>query len=134
MSPWPAFTLDNPLDHMSPELRILSEQHLTGSGETVIGPFRPTVGPSYIEVAQEHGASYFDIGQRAWNAATETERLAANQHVLDVAIANRDKITLSVPFRMIREDSYTGAEIRYLESHGYVRSGNTLIPPVLGSG
>ncbi|WP_052956971.1 DUF4226 domain-containing protein [Mycolicibacter heraklionensis] len=134
MSSWPAFTLENPLDHMSPQLRILSEQHLTGSGETVLGPFQPTVGPSYIEVAQERGASYFDIGQQAWNAAPETERLAANQHVLDIAITNRDRITLSVPFRMIRQDSYTGAEIRYLESHGYVRSGNTLVPPVLGSG
>ncbi|WP_067976236.1 putative alpha/beta hydrolase [Mycolicibacter icosiumassiliensis] len=134
MSSWPAFTLENPLDHMSPELRILSEQHLTDSGETVLGPFQPTSGPSYIDVARAHGASYFDIGQQAWNAATETERLAANQHVLDVAIANRDRITLSVPFRMIRQDSYTGAEIRYLESQGYVRSGNTLIPPGLGSG
>ncbi|MDD7812781.1 hypothetical protein PP713_09445 [Mycobacterium sp. CSUR Q5927] len=130
---WPAFSLENPLHHMSPELRILSEQHLTGSGETVLGPFRPPVGPSYIEVAQERGASYFDIGQQAWNAASEPERLAANQHVLDIAIANRDRITLSVPFRMIRQDSYTGAEIRHLESHGYMRSGNTLIPPDLGS-
>ncbi|OBJ29982.1 hypothetical protein [Mycolicibacter heraklionensis] len=134
MTSWPAFTLESPLDHMSPELRVLSEQHLTGSGETVLGPFRPISGPSYIDVARAHGASYFDIGQEAWNAATETERLAANQHVLDAAIANRDRITLSVPFRMIRQDSYTGAEIRYLESHGYVRSGNTLIPPGLGSG
>lgn len=106
---------------------------LTGSGETVLGPFQPTVGPSYIDVARAHGASYFDIGQEAWNVATETERLAANQHVLDIAIANRDRITLSVPFRMIRQDSYTGAEVRYLESHGYVRNGNTLIPQGLGS-
>lgn len=129
----PAFTLDNPLDHMTPELRTLSEQHLTGSGETVLGPFRPADGsPSYIQVAEDRGASYFDIGE-AWNAATPTERLAANQHVLDIAIANRDTITLSVPARMIPEDSYTAAEIRYLEAHGYQRSGsNTFVPPTQG--
>jgi len=118
---------------MSPELRALSEQHLTGSGETVLGPFTPADGgPSYIEVADDRGASYFDIGD-AWDAVTPTERLAANQHLLDIAIANRDTITLSVPARMIPEDSYTAAEIRYLEAHGYQRSGpNTLIPPAQG--
>lgn len=129
----PEFNFDNPLDIMSPELRALSEQHLTGSGETVLGPFTPADGgPSYIEVADDRGASYFDIGD-AWDAVTPTERLAANQHLLDIAIANRDTITLSVPARMIPEDSYTAAEIRYLEAHGYQRSGpNTLIPPAQG--
>ena len=36
----PEFNLDNPLSYMSPELRGLSEQHLTGSGGTVLGPFQ----------------------------------------------------------------------------------------------
>jgi len=65
----------------------------------------------------------------------DIERLfsGANQHVLDIAIKNGDTITLSVPVRMIPEDSYTAAEIRYLEAHGYQRSGpNTLIPPFGG--
>ncbi|OMC42388.1 hypothetical protein A5744_15895 [Mycobacterium sp. IS-1264] len=129
----PEFTLDNPLDHMSDHLRALSEQHLTGSGETVLGPFKPPGGGlSYIQVALQHGASYFDIGD-AWYAATPTERLAANQHVLDVAIANSDKITLSVPFGKIDPNSFTGAELRYLEAHGYQRMGDhTLIPPIKG--
>ena len=119
---------------MGQELRALSEQHLTGSHETVLGPYRPPHGgPSYIEVAQQHGASYFDIGNDSWNAATPTEPLAANQHVLDIAIENGDTITLSVPARMIPEDSYTAAEIRYLEAHGYQRSGpSTLVPPARG--
>jgi len=132
--PGPEFNLGNPLDNMSPDLRALSEQRLTGSGETVLGPYRPADGgPSYIQVAEEHGASYFDIGNDAWNAATPTERLAANQHVLDIAIKNGDTITLSVPARMIPEDSYTAAEIRYLEAHGYQRSGpSTLLPPAPG--
>lgn len=134
VSSWPAFTLENPLDHMSPELRVLSEQHLTGSGETVIGPFEPPGGaPSYIDVARARGASYFDIGTDAWNAASRTERLAANQHVLDIAIANRDTITLSVPFGKIGPSTFTGAEIRYLEAHGYRRVGvDTLAPPMGG--
>ncbi len=129
---WPAFTLDNPLDHMSPQLRILSEQHLTGSGETVIGPFEPPGGaPSYIDVARQHGASYFDIGD-AWYSATDTQRLAANQHVLDMAIANHDSITLSAPFEMVRPDSFTAAEIRYLESRGYRQVSETKWIPSSG--
>ncbi|OBK53792.1 hypothetical protein [Mycobacterium sp. 1081908.1] len=126
----PEFTLDNPLDHMSAQLRALSEQHLTGSGETVLGPFSPPGGgPSYIDVAQQHGASYFDIGE-AWNAATPTERLAANQHVLDIAIANGDKVTLSVPFDMVKPNTFTAAEIRYLELRGYHQINDTTwMPP-----
>ncbi|OBJ03325.1 hypothetical protein [Mycobacterium sp. 1465703.0] len=129
----PEFNLDNPLNYMPPELRALSEQHLTGSGETVLGPFKPASGsPSYIDVARDHGASYFDLGD-AWNSLTPTERLAANQHVLDVAIANRDTIRLSVPFDEIKPSSFTAAEIRYLESHGYQQvSDSIFIPPRTG--
>ena len=130
----PEFNLANPLDHMSTELRALSEQHLTGSGETVIGPFQPQGGgPSYIDVANQHGASYFDIGS-AWNAATPTERLAANQHVLDMAIANGDTVTLSVPLDEVRPGTFTAAELRYFESHGYQRINDfTFIPPNKGA-
>jgi hypothetical protein len=118
---------------MSPELRALSEQHFNGSGRAVIGPFAPPGGGlPYIQVAQDLKASYFDI-EDAWAAATPAERLAANQHFLDLAIAGRDTITLSVPFGKIREDSFTGAEIRYLQSHGYEGVGpNTLVPPTKG--
>jgi hypothetical protein len=130
----PEFNLDNPLEIMTPELRALSEQHLTGSGETVLGPYEPVDGgPSYIKVAQDHGASYFDIGD-AWSAATPTERLAANQHVLDMAIVNRDTITLSVPFNMIKPNSFTAAEIRYLELHGYRQISDTTWIPSGGGG
>ncbi|OMB91028.1 hypothetical protein [Mycobacterium colombiense] len=130
----PEFHLDNPLNYMPPELRALSEQHLTGSGETVLGPFRhPSGGPSYIDFAQQRGASYFDIGD-AWNSATPIQRLAANQHLLDLTIMNRDKVTLSVPFYRVAPDTYTGAELRYLEAHGYRRVGeNTLVPPPEGA-
>jgi hypothetical protein len=130
----PEFHLDNPLHYMTPELRAMSEAHLTGSGETVLGPFRPPGGgPSYIRVADDRGASYFSLGD-AWNSFTPTEQLAANQHVLDVAIANRDKITLSVPFHRVAPDTYTAAELRYLEAHGYRRIGeNMLMPPIEGA-
>jgi hydrolase family protein len=129
----PEFSLHDPLEYMNPELQALSEQHMTDSGEMVLGPFNPPDGgPSYIKVAEDHGASYFDIGS-AWDAATPMERLAANQHALDVAIQRGDTITLSTPARMIPEDSYTAAEIRYLEAHGYQRTGpSTLAPPARG--
>lgn len=130
----PEFHLDNPLNYMPPELRALSEAHLTGSGETVLGPFRPPGGgPSYIQVAEDRGASYFSLGD-AWDSFTPTEQLAANQHVLDVAISNQDKITLSVPFHRVPPNSFTAAELRYLEAHGYRRIGeNTLLPPNEGA-
>ncbi|MEE3751904.1 hypothetical protein [Mycobacterium intracellulare] len=129
----PEFHLDNPLNYMPPELRAMSEAHLTGSGETVLGPFKhPLGGPSYIDLAQERGASYFDIGD-AWNSATPIERLAANQHVLDIAIANRDTIRLSTSIDSILDNTYTAAELSYLRSHGYqVVDGYTLVPPKIG--
>lgn len=130
----PEFILDDPLRYMPPELRALSEQHLTGSGETVLGPYRNPVagGPSYIDVAQQRGASYFDIGD-AWKSATPVERLAANQHVLDIAIANRDTIRLSTSIDRVLNNTYTAAELDYLKAHGYqVIDGYTLIPPRIG--
>lgn len=129
----PQFILDNPLNYMPPELRALSEQHLTGSGETVLGPFKnPLGGPSYIDVARDRGASYFDIG-KAWDSATPIQRLAANQHVLDIAIANRDTIKLSTAIDRILDNTYTAAELDYLKSHGYqVIDPYTLVPPKIG--
>jgi hypothetical protein len=117
---------------MSQRLLELSEQHLTGSGETVLGPFTPAGGGlSYSDFAELRGASYFDIGD-AWNSATPIERLAANQHVLDVAIANGDTVTLSVPFDMVNPNTFTAAEIRYLELHGYRQVGDTTWVPRVG--
>ncbi|MDG5481315.1 hypothetical protein [Mycolicibacterium gadium] len=125
----PEFTLTNPVDHMSPELLALSERHLTGSGVTVLGPFTPAGGgPSYIDVAENTGASYFDLGD-AWYSYTPTQQLAANQHVLDVAITNQDTIKLSVPFYEIRPDTYTGAELRYILDRGYQRIDDTTFVP-----
>ncbi|MDM2171565.1 WXG100 family type VII secretion target [Mycobacteroides abscessus] len=126
----PEFNIPNPVEVMSPELRGLVDQHLTGSGETVIGPYAPRGGgPSYIDVAQQRGASYFDIGD-AWNSSTPTQQLASNQYALDMAVKNGDTIRLSVPFYRIDPSTFTGAEIRYFESHGYQRMGdNLLIPP-----
>ncbi|MDD4867550.1 MAG: hypothetical protein PHQ28_10685 [Mycobacterium sp.] len=130
----PDFTLQDPLEYMTPSLRSLSEQHLTGSGETVLGPFQPqSGGPSYIEVAQQHGASYFDMGD-AWSLFTPTEQLAANQHLLDMAIVNRDTVKLSVPFDEIRPTTFTAAEIRYLISHGYRQVDDTTFVPAYPGG
>jgi hypothetical protein len=128
----PEFTLEDPLSQMSPELREMSEAHLSGNGETVLGPFRPGGGgPSYIAVAEDLNASYFSLGDE-WDRFSPIEQVAANQHVLDVAIANGDTIRLSADFDRIPADSYTAAEIRYLEAHGYTREGNILHPPPRG--
>ncbi|OBF10504.1 hypothetical protein [Mycobacterium sp. ACS4331] len=131
----PEFGLDNPTQYMPPGLRVLTEQHLSGSGETVLGPFAPRDGgPSYIDVAKERGASYFDLGAD-WYSYTPQQQLAANQHVLDMAIANHDTITLSVPFHKVLPDTYTGAELRYLLDHGYQLVSDTkLVPPKIEGG
>jgi hypothetical protein len=129
----PEFNLANPLKEMDAELQAMSEAHLTGSGETVIGPFNPDGGgPSYTQVADARGASYFSLGDE-WSKFSPAQQLAANQHALDVAITNRDVITLSVPFDTIPKDTYTAAEIRYFEAHGYTLKGDyTLVPPPNG--
>ncbi|BBZ32400.1 hypothetical protein [Mycolicibacterium confluentis] len=131
----PEFGLDNPTQYMPPGLRVLTEQHLSGSGETVLGPFAPRDGgPSYIDVARDRGASYFDLGAD-WYSYAPQQQLAANQHVLDMAIANHDTITLSVPFYKVLPDTYTGAELRYLLDHGYQLVGDTkLVPPKIEGG
>src|SRR5262249_45721354 len=85
------------------------------------GKYRGDAGAGATKCQRLHrdlGASYFDIGD-AWNAATSTERLAANQHLLDIAIKNKDTITLSVPFYRIEPNTFTAAEIRYFQAHGY---------------
>ena len=123
------FDLEDPLEHMSDELVELSEQHVTGSGETVIGPFNPpSGGPSYIEVAEENGASYFDIGD-AWDETSPIERQAANQHLLDVAIENGDTVRLSFDPTELSPTSYTWTEIRYLQRNGYVWIDDVTLAP-----
>jgi hypothetical protein len=61
-----------------------------------------------------------------------TEQLAANQHVLDMAIANGDTVTLSVPFDMVDANTFTAAEIRYPELHGYHQVNDTTWVPRAG--
>jgi hypothetical protein len=117
----------------APRVQVVSDQNLTGRGETVLGPFNnPMGGSSYVDLARDRGASYFDIGD-AWNSYTQTQRLAANQHVLDIASGNGDTIKLSIPVDMVPDGSYTAAELRYLRAHGHtVVDGYTLIPPKAG--
>lgn len=75
------------------------------------------------------GASYFDLGDR-WHTITQTERLATNQHFLDVIIGLRETVRIRVPRWQCRPDSWTAAEIRYLESRGYRwLDESTMIPP-----
>jgi len=120
----------NPTTYLGARYRRIAARR--GPQKANVGPFNPPGGgTSYAEVANDRGASYFDIGN-AWNSFTPTEQLAANQHVLDIAISNRDRITLSVPFDMIDPDSYTAAEIRYLELHGYRQVNDTTWAPPVG--
>ena len=100
---------------MSPELRALSEAHITTSGDTVLGRF-----PGYIAKAEARGASHFDIGS-AWNSLSVDERSAANNHFLDVIAERGDRVLLSLTKGEIPETgSSLSDEIRYLTSEkGY---------------
>ena len=101
---------------ISPGLRALSEAHITDSGVTVLGRYSPPPGYlSYIEKAQQRGASYFDMGG-AWNTLAPSQREAANLHFLDVVGGRGDNILLSVPKPEIIPGTALHTEIQYLQN------------------
>lgn len=101
-----------------------ADANLTGSGETVLGHY----ADDYIGMAQQRGASYFDIGN-AWDGLSDAQRWAANQRVLDTAIANGDRISLATARSNIRYPSALADEIQYLTSNGYTWVDDlTLVP------
>ena len=67
----------------------------------------------YVGLAQTRGASYFDIGD-AYNGLSGPQQWAANQRVLDAAIANGDRIMLATGRLNIRPGSPLAKEIEYL--------------------
>jgi len=107
--------LNQPTERIPSELRSLSEAHLTDSGVTVLGSYRPPPGYlSYIDKAQQRGASYFDIGD-AWNNLAPAQREAANIHFLDVIGDRGDKVLLSIPKSEIIPGTALHFEIRCLQ-------------------
>ena len=120
----------DPLEVLTPEQVVLAEQNYVNSGRFVIGPFEPRGGgPSYIEVADDSGSSYFDVGDE-WNSMTPAQQAASNQHALDLAIVNHDVVTLSAPRDVVsRFHPSTAAEIDYLLANGYEwLDSSTLVP------
>jgi len=101
-----------------------ADAHLTGSGETVLGHY----ADDYIGLAQQRGASYFDIGD-ARGGLSDAQRWVANRRVLDAAVANGDRITLATARANIRYPSALADEIQYLTSNGYTWLDDvTLVP------
>ena len=90
------------------------DANLTGSGETVLGHY----ADDYIGIAQQRGASYFDIGD-AWDGLTDAQRWAANRRFLDAVIASGDRITTATARGDIRYPSALADEIQYLIANGY---------------
>lgn len=105
----PAGLLDDAPGTLGDDILRRADANLTGSGETVLGHF----GDDYIGLAQQRGASYFDIGD-AWAGLSDAQRWAANRRVLDTAISNGDRITLATNRTKIRPGSALAAEIEYL--------------------
>jgi RHS repeat-associated protein len=100
---------------LSDDIVKLAEQHLTNSGDTVLGSY-----PGYITKANAKGASYFDIGN-AWDSLTPAQRTAANNHFLDVIASRGDRVLVSTPKLQIRSGTALSSEIQYLTGEkGYV--------------
>ncbi len=78
---------------LTPDLMDLATQHVTGSGDTVLGRF-----PGYIAKATSKGGSYFDIGSK-WDdlSSAGIDPWELNKYFLDTRIAAGDRILLSVP-------------------------------------
>lgn len=108
----------------------LARSHVTDSGETVIGHYEVKGYPSYIETAQNRGASYFDLGPR-YDELSEAQQRAANFLFLDEAAARGDRVTLSHPFSEVRGDTALADEIDYLRNtlHYTKADDHTLLPP-----
>jgi hypothetical protein len=86
-----------------------------GAGDAlVLGKY-----PDYIKLADELGARRFSIPDAEWNALTPEARWAANQAVLDQAIADRIPIVLSNPATPEFLTGTYGDEISYLIKQGY---------------
>jgi hypothetical protein len=98
---------------LSDSTKTLAEAHLNNSGKAVLGPFNPDE-VDYINKANVKGASYFDLGNEAWDELSEAERWAANQHFLDKVASAGDQVYLSIPKKEIRAGSYLEKEIEYL--------------------
>ncbi|MBB5788752.1 DUF6531 domain-containing protein [Jiangella mangrovi] len=94
----------------------LATQHVTNSGDTVLGRH-----PGYINKAEARGASYFDIGKQKWDEYTAQgfDPWALNVYFLDDRIAAGDRILLSVPKGEIPLGGYLQREIDYLLANGY---------------
>jgi RHS repeat-associated protein len=91
-------------------LKNFATQHVTGSGDTVLGRFS-----GYIDKAQASGASYFDIGPMWGTLKTlGIDPWTLNKYFLDTRIAAGDRILLSVPKNDIPLTGYLRQEINYL--------------------
>lgn len=100
---------------LSDDYASLATQHVTNSGDTVLGSF-----PGYIDKANANGASYFDVGSEWDNiVARGDDPWALNQHFLDDRIGAGDRMLLSVARQDIRPGSYLAREVGYLKDNGY---------------
>jgi hypothetical protein len=99
---------------ISDNVKILSERHITNTGQTILGSF-----PGYISKANSRGASYFDIGN-AWEKLTPDQQWAANRNFLDKIATRGDRVNISIPKNQISNTSILSREVEYLVEHkGY---------------
>lgn len=100
----------------------LTNDNLTNTGETVLGHY----SDGYIDLAQERGSTYFDIGD-AWYTMSSAQRWSANKRILDAAVATGDHVVLATSRTAIRTGSTLSIEIAYLRANGFVWVEETLM-------
>jgi RHS repeat-associated protein len=101
----------------------LMKKNITDSGEAVLGP-----NGLYQPLAQQLGASYFDIGDRWGALKAMKQEWTANELFLDILASRGDKFTLAIPGSQAREGSYFEQELKYLQEkwHYHYTSPTTL--------
>jgi hypothetical protein len=109
--------LEEGAPRLTDDVLRLTERNLTNTGDTILGSY-----PGYVSKATARGASYFDIGEAAWEAlGDDALRWEANQHFLDIVASRSDRILLSTPKLKIQPDTWLAREVQYLtQEKGYV--------------
>lgn len=101
-----------------------TDANLADTGETVLGHY----SDGYIDLAQERGSTYFDIGD-AWYTLSSAQRWSANKRILDTAVATGDQVVLATSRTAIRTGSTLSIEIAYLRANGFVWVEERLMEP-----
>jgi hypothetical protein len=115
-----------------PEIQQFTKEstHLGTNKVTVLGHmYPPGGGPSYIQAAEEQGASYFNMPTNLVNGLTTANQWELNKQFLRDAVARGDKIIVGTEINYQNPGSWLFREIDFLKlEYNLVLQGNTFVP------